>query len=315
MTRAYALITSNEWSTRTMQHRIEKHPEFETKIKNDPIALLDAIQVLTHDTIRAQYSYVRMTEQLQRFLNIKQHENEAAAEFLKRFKQECDGVKNALGTHMLDDFVANTEVYQQAATDVEKKKLQDDAWERWRAYLFIHSADQAKYGSLKKKLTSDFSLGNDLYPKTLAEAGDALANHKIDQRYYDNVKKKKEKARTEWSKQENEQENEHSNETTFSQREMVCYVCGKKGHGVNTCNKRDKIPPDQWHVRKAISHYQYDDDDHESGDNDVQSDISDDEQSVQSTRTTSSNRSRRSGNNRRNPGWNGYQGSPAREVT
>ncbi len=62
LTKAYALIFSN-YCNKTMQSRIEEHPDFESKIENDPIALLDAIKILMHDPVRAQYPMV-LTEAL-----------------------------------------------------------------------------------------------------------------------------------------------------------------------------------------------------------------------------------------------------------
>jgi hypothetical protein len=37
-----------------------------------------------------------------------------------------------------------------------------------------------------------------------------------------------------------------------SKQDMVCYCCGKKGHGSNKCYNKDKIPWDQWHVKNAM---------------------------------------------------------------
>ena len=45
MNRAYALIVSN-YCTKLMQSRVEEHPEFSTKIEDDPIALLEVIKTL-----------------------------------------------------------------------------------------------------------------------------------------------------------------------------------------------------------------------------------------------------------------------------
>ena len=49
MNKAYALIFTN-YCTKTMQARIEEHPDFKSTLKNDPIALLDAIK-----TVDARY--------------------------------------------------------------------------------------------------------------------------------------------------------------------------------------------------------------------------------------------------------------------
>jgi hypothetical protein len=55
------------------------------------------------------------------------------------------------------------------------------AYPRWMAYLLLKGSDQMKYGLLLKGFTSQFSLGNDQYPKTITTAADVLSNHKIDQ--------------------------------------------------------------------------------------------------------------------------------------
>ena len=52
-TKAYGVIYN--YCNKTMQCRIEEHPEFETKIENDPVELLKAIKVLMHDPVRARY--------------------------------------------------------------------------------------------------------------------------------------------------------------------------------------------------------------------------------------------------------------------
>ena len=47
--KAYALIFTS-YCTKTMQSRIEDHPEFTTRIKNNTIDLLEAIKTLMHDS-------------------------------------------------------------------------------------------------------------------------------------------------------------------------------------------------------------------------------------------------------------------------
>ena len=62
MVTAYALIFS--YCNNVMQLRVKEHPEFAKSIEHDPIKLLEAIQVLMHDPIRAQYPVISMTEAL-----------------------------------------------------------------------------------------------------------------------------------------------------------------------------------------------------------------------------------------------------------
>ena len=86
LTRAYALIYST-YCNRTLQNRIEEHPDFKKKIRDDPIELLKVTQILMHDPVRAKYPYASLTEAVARTLNIKQMENENLIDYVKRFKQ------------------------------------------------------------------------------------------------------------------------------------------------------------------------------------------------------------------------------------
>ena len=57
MNQVFSLILT-VFFTKAMVHRIEQHPEYKTKIQDDPIALLEAIKTLMHDPIRAQYPII-----------------------------------------------------------------------------------------------------------------------------------------------------------------------------------------------------------------------------------------------------------------
>jgi hypothetical protein len=59
--KAYALIFST-YCNKTMQNRVEEHPEFETTICDDPIELLNKIKVLMQDPVRVKYPLASLTE-------------------------------------------------------------------------------------------------------------------------------------------------------------------------------------------------------------------------------------------------------------
>jgi hypothetical protein len=37
-----------------------------------------------------------------------------------------------------------------------------------------------------------------------------------------------------------------------SKRDMICYCCGKKGHGSDECYSKEKIPREEWYIKKAV---------------------------------------------------------------
>ena len=72
--KTYSLIFSS-YCTRQMQQRIEEHPEYNTKILDDPIELLKQIKTLTHDTVRAEYPIASIVNHVARWVNAKQYED------------------------------------------------------------------------------------------------------------------------------------------------------------------------------------------------------------------------------------------------
>jgi hypothetical protein len=151
-------------------------------------------------------------------------------------------------------------------TPAAQLKLKKDAYEAWMAYLLIKGSDQSKYGSLTKGFVSQFSLGNDQYPKTIQMATDVLSNHRLDPKFFENQKKSRER--------QNEPkgppaEVDAPGATSFAQgkKDVICFICGKPGHTKPECPDADKIPRAKWAVNKAIGAMRRL---HQIGDNDVE---------------------------------------------
>ena len=170
MHKAYSLIYST-YCSKVIQDRVTAHPEYETKIIDDPIKILEAIKILMHDPVRARYPYASLADALTtRFMTCKQYDNKSANDYMKRFKSNRDGVIQHMGKEFLEGFVVNTKEYKKAETDGDQTKmtkLKDTAFSKWIAYLFIKNSNYNKYGSLISGLTSQFSMGNDQYPRDI----------------------------------------------------------------------------------------------------------------------------------------------------
>jgi hypothetical protein len=120
------------------------------------------------------------------------------------------------------------------------------------AYLLLRGSDQNKYGTLMKGFVSQYSLGNDQYPKTIQTATDVLSNHKFDATYSENKNRIREQQR----KQALQETETVSNTTSFAQKDVICHICGKKGHVKPKCPDANKIPKADWYITKAVGAYQ-----------------------------------------------------------
>ncbi|MGC9161896.1 hypothetical protein, partial [Acidithiobacillus sp.] len=121
---------------------------------------MEVIKVLMHDPVCSQYPLISMTDALTRLVNAKQ------TDYIKRFKQLRDVAVSHMGTEMLHKFCEFQVEFKDLETDPGKKNYKDKVFEAWMAYLLIRGSDQSKYGLLTKNFISQYSLGNDQYPRT-----------------------------------------------------------------------------------------------------------------------------------------------------
>jgi hypothetical protein len=137
-----------------------------------------------HAPRRAQYPQIEWIDSVDRLWDTKQGHEEHLSDFYKRFTQECDTYKAQLGSRVFDEACERLSEYVNDSSR-EKNKINNDMFETVASMMLLRNSDQDKYGSLLETLSTNFSLGNDDYPKTREKALDALANHKLDKKYFD----------------------------------------------------------------------------------------------------------------------------------
>ena len=111
-------------------------------------------------------------------LNIKQMENENLIYYVKRFKQARDILMSHIGSKVLDQFIETTPEHRAAIDDMDLPRateLKADVFGRWMAFLLLKNSDRSKYRSLLNGLTSQYSMDNNQYLKTIMAASDILA--------------------------------------------------------------------------------------------------------------------------------------------
>ena len=194
--------------------------DYESTIRDDPLALLTAIKTCVHENARTQYPPVTISTHWDRLLKLKQAEEEDPPSYAKRFEQQLETVKGYIGSTFTDGFAEQmpehkahaykhdagkiTTLLDTHVADVNARKaLADDlidllshykpketqaqldvkaqARSEFETYLFLRSVSKTKYGSLLTTLQTQYSLGKEQYPDTIHKAVDILSQHRWDQ--------------------------------------------------------------------------------------------------------------------------------------
>ena len=242
LTKAYALLW--EHCSKSMQHRIEALSDYQSRIENDPIALLQTIKQQAISFQEDRYDVAIITEALRTLILTKQKEHENLQDYTKRFKTARDIVESHFGGPIqVPKLVKATPGYD--PNDPGKTALLiKDTFERWMTYMYLENSDQLKYKSLLMGLNQQISLGNNQFPTTVVAANQVLSNHRLD-----NAVRNKERSRGIIKREDNE-EPEELPQLSFAQLEGKCYCCGKGGHKSPQCKYKAK-PKEEWSINKV----------------------------------------------------------------
>ena len=228
VTKAYALFWDR--CAKGMKNKIEARSDFKEKVDNNPFELLQAIKEHSLNYQEKKYNMSVILDSIRTLIGTRQKEGEALQDYTKRFRVTREVFESHIGgpivlTKILNQVKGYTEFPSDKKEQDNNKSLQDQAFEQFLAYAYIENADQTKYRSILSGLTTQQSLGNDQYPKTITEANNVLSNHKFDA--FKQGNKFHNKTSNEPAKQESEQQKVT---LSFAQMEGMCYCCGKPGH-------------------------------------------------------------------------------------
>jgi hypothetical protein len=240
---AYSIIFS-DYCTKEMQGGIKQNPDFSSKIYNDPIKLLKAIKILMHSPKRAQYPQIGWMDTLNRFLNTKQEHNESLSDNYARFKQEYDAIKSVFGTKIFEAASEKLDEYTSTTSTIKQDAIKKGSFDAFASVILVRNSDQNKYGTLLDTRTTVLALGSNVFPKTKEKALDALSNYSFDPGYVEYKQKKERPTRSDTS---------GGNQNSFAQKpkeNLICHCCGKKGHAAPDCTLREKIPRENWYIRR-----------------------------------------------------------------
>ena len=107
-----------------LQTRIEEHKDFESQIRNDPIALLKHLSKATDLPVEEAHPLAAVTKVLLQLLQTQQRDKEDLLDYIKRFKQSWRMVKSHMGDKFSHNPTENTAEYKELSIPVTEAKTE-----------------------------------------------------------------------------------------------------------------------------------------------------------------------------------------------
>ena len=173
MVKAFAFILKN-YCTPQMIIRIKEIGDYETRVKNDTLVLLNEIESIMNQPKRSSYPYLSLADKLANMLNFRQN-GLSMVEYKEEFKQKRALVSQLMGTSFVERFISKTEECKNA-TNVEKKVLKNESFEQFTTLLFMRGAN-ADFKEIYDRFGMRYSKDKDTdeYPKSMQQAVDMMA--------------------------------------------------------------------------------------------------------------------------------------------
>ena len=183
--KVYAFLFGH--GTRDLQHRIESKAQYKSKIKGDPIKLLETIKESSLSFNDMKKADIVIIDAILNLMTTRQRDDEDLTKSTKHFKVVRDLCKEKYGGIFKNPMLAQ----KQSTWGSDQETSYKTMYASFLSILYLKNIDQTKYGSFIRKMAEDFATGQEnVYPIHIEDVQHILSIHKYDQTYHDKWKKK-----------------------------------------------------------------------------------------------------------------------------
>ena len=256
---AYGLILGQ--CTPGMKCAIESHRDYESfKKVGDPIALLKAIQEISHGCESHRYLPLQLYEAKKRLFLITQRRGQSLQEYHKGFQAQLEVIQGLGGSFDGKDLVnwalKKNDIDPPTASNIQHARAVQTSSEAFEAIAFLSGADKHRYGRMFDDLENDQMKNVDSFPKTLMEAYNFLSRWKDTTYRHTRIDASNDGINftTKGNKSTNEDHMTSSLQeetvlaikgkppTKVKDKPIKCYKCGEGGHIAPNCPHNPKQP-------------------------------------------------------------------------
>jgi hypothetical protein len=178
---AYGLILGQ--CTSSMKCAIESHRDYEAFRKNgDPIALLKAIQEISHGCKLHQYLPLQLYKAKRKLFLLPLKRGQSLQDYHKGFQAQLDVIQSLGGSFDGRDLISwayrKDGIDPYTATENQQRHAAQTSSEAFESIAFLSGADKNKYGQMFDDLENDQMKNIDSFPKTLIDAYNFLSRWK-----------------------------------------------------------------------------------------------------------------------------------------
>ena len=153
--KAYAFLFGQR--TTGLQHRIEAKAKYKSKIKGDPIKLLEMIKENSLSFDDKKKADIVTINAIMNLMTRRQKDNEDLTEYTMHFKVARDLCKEKYG----GIFKIPTLTRNESTWGSDQETSYKTAYASFISILYLKNTDQTKYSSFIKKMAEDFATGQE----------------------------------------------------------------------------------------------------------------------------------------------------------